>query len=458
MNVEVAAQQQFGPYRLDRLLGRGGMGEVFQAYHTEQNRVVALKLLLDELGEDDEYRRRFLRESQVTARLTDPHVIPIHSWGAIDNRLYLEMRYIDGEDLGDLLDRDGPLPPLLAIGIVSQIAGALDAAHRVRLVHRDVKPSNILLSRDESGRGVFAYLMDFGIARTISGEASTALTRIGTALGSLDYMAPERFLEQPVDARTDVYALGCVLYKCLTGERPFPVDGMGPRMNAHLVSPPPRPSTHRAGLPPALDQVVVKAMAKRPDERYPSAGALAAAARQMMGPGPLVQPVGRPSADRPPAAHPRAGRPPAPRPSTPRPSTPGPRCSAPAARSRPATSAVRPPNAGPANRYLPTVRPARPPSTASPSSPIVPAPAITPPSWQNANPPPRRRRWWLIALLFVAALLAVVYYLFGTELLALLPLDSGEPDSSFSRGIDPGVPVGDAIADQPSGIRLQAVV
>lgn len=451
MNAEDAVHQQFGPYRLDRLLGRGGMGEVFQAFHTEQNRVVALKLLLDELGEDEEYRRRFLRESQVTARLTDPHIIPIHNWGAIGNRLYLEMRYIEGEDLGDRLDRNGPMPPLLAVDIVSQIAGALDAAHRVKLVHRDVKPTNILLSRDETGFGVFAYLMDFGIARTISGEASTALTRIGTALGSLDYMAPERFLEQPVDARTDVYALGGVLYRCLTGERPFPVDGMGPRMNAHLVTPPPRVSAHRAGLPPALDQIVITAMAKNPDDRYPSAGALAAAARQLLGPGSSVAPLPRPpavgAAARPlncqtPAAHRPAARP----------LVAGPN-------HRPRTAALRPPNAGPANRYLPTVRPARNGSTASPSSPIVPAPTINPPSWLDASPTPRKRlRWWLVALVLVAVVAAVGYVLYGGELLALLPHQSGESDSNFSSAVDSGVPGGDAVGDQPGGIRLEGLV
>jgi len=282
MDVEIAEGMQFGPYRIDKVIGRGGMGEVFQAYHVEQDRVVALKLLLDELGEDDAFRRRFLRESQMTARLTDPHVVPIHSWGDIDGRLYLDMRYVDGEDLGDRIDRAGALRPGDAVDVVGQIACALDAAHRAGLVHRDVKPSNILLTGGAGHSPGFAYLVDFGIARAVSGETSAALTRAGTTLGSLDYMAPERLLEQPVDGRADVYSLACVLYECLTGERPFPVDGLGPRLSAHLNAPPPRPSLHRAGAPAAFDDVIAAGMAKRAADRIPTPGALAEAARQAL--------------------------------------------------------------------------------------------------------------------------------------------------------------------------------
>ena len=282
MNVEAEPGRLFGPYRLDQLLGRGGMGEVFRAYHVEQDRVVALKLLLEELGDDPAFRERFLRESRVTARLTDPHVIPIHNWGQIDGRLYLDMRYVEGEDLGDLIDRSGPMTPAEAVDVVSQVAGALDAAHRSGLVHRDVKPSNVLLSTDVAGPARFAYLVDFGIARATSGETAAALTRAGTTLGSLDYMAPERFLEMPVDSRADIYSLGCMLYECLTGERPFPLEGLAPRMTAHLQSPPPGPSTRRAGVPGSFDEVIATAMAKRSADRYPTAGALAEAARRAL--------------------------------------------------------------------------------------------------------------------------------------------------------------------------------
>ena len=281
---------RFGPYRLDRLIGRGGMGEVWKAYHTTQDRTVALKLLLAELGEDTEFRIRFLRESQVTARLTDPHVIPIHNWGEIDGRLYLDMRYIEGEDLGELIDRDGALAAPAGVAVISQIARALDSAHRSGLVHRDVKPSNVLLAAVEPGDDHFAYLVDFGIARSLAGNTAVALTKAGTAVGTLDYMAPERFLEQAVDGRADVYSLACVLYEALTGERPYPVEGLAARMSAHLNQPPPKPSGF--GAPAPLDEVVAKGMAKDPRDRFATAGALAAAARRALT-GPMPMP-GRP--------------------------------------------------------------------------------------------------------------------------------------------------------------------
>ncbi|MGI8723728.1 MAG: serine/threonine-protein kinase [Geodermatophilaceae bacterium] len=270
--------QQFGPYRIEGVLGRGGMGEVYRAYDETHDRHVALKLLTESLADDAGYRERFRRESQLAARLRDPHVIPIHSYGEIDGRLFLDMRLVEGEDLGEALDRDGPMPPDRAVNIIAQVARALDAAHDDGLIHRDVKPSNVLLSNPGSGED-FIYLVDFGIARTIGSGKAAALTQTGAALGSFDYMAPERFLEAAVDRRTDVYSLACLLYECLMASRPFNGDGLPTLMYAHLNLPPPRPSTQRSGIPSGLDEVIATGMAKRPDQRFARAGELGAAAR-----------------------------------------------------------------------------------------------------------------------------------------------------------------------------------
>ncbi|MDQ4036997.1 MAG: protein kinase [Actinomycetota bacterium] len=269
--------QQFGPYRIEGVLGRGGMGEVYRAYDETHDRVVALKLLAESLADDAGYRERFRRESQLAARLREPHVIPIHRYGEIEGRLFLDMRLVEGEDLGVALDRDGPMAPSRAVNIISQTARALDAAHDDGLIHRDVKPSNVLLSNPGSDED-FIYLVDFGIARTI-GSGKAALTHTGAALGSFDYMAPERFLDSGVDRRTDVYSLACLLYECLMASRPFPGDGLPTLMYAHLNLPPPRPSTQRPGIPAGLDDVLAKGMAKSPDSRFARAGDLGAAAR-----------------------------------------------------------------------------------------------------------------------------------------------------------------------------------
>jgi serine/threonine protein kinase len=265
----------FGHYQLLKLIGRGGMGEVYRAYDTKTDRIVALKVLPHHLAEDVTFQQRFRRESQAAAGLNDPHVVPIHGYGEIDGRLYLDMRLIEGRNLGTMLeDADGePLGASFAVNVVEQVATALDAAHEAGLIHRDVKPSNILITDRD-----FVYLIDFGLART-AGEKG--LTTAGNTLGTLAYMAPERFEGAQIDPRADIYALTCVLYECVTGQRPYPAESYEQQIKGHVVSPPPRPSAVDPKLS-AFDAVIAKGMAKKPEKRYQTAGELAAASRRAL--------------------------------------------------------------------------------------------------------------------------------------------------------------------------------
>ncbi|MBF6204701.1 protein kinase [Streptomyces gardneri] len=265
---------RFGGYRLERLLGKGGMGQVWLAYDTVAARRVALKLLPAELAAAEGYRKRFEREAEAVARLRDPHVPRIHRFGEIDGRLYIDMQFVEGSDLAGKLVAEGPMPPAVAVGIIGHVAAALDAAHRAGLVHRDVKPSNIVVH--PSG---FTYLIDFGIAH---GLGRTAVTTTGMAIGTLAYMAPERFTGA-VDGRADVYSLACVLYECLTGSRLYGDTDPAQQMHAHLMAPAPRAGSVRAGVPAALDAVIARGLAKEPSERFPTAGEFAAAARLAIG-------------------------------------------------------------------------------------------------------------------------------------------------------------------------------
>jgi predicted Ser/Thr protein kinase len=260
----------FGRYQLIELLGRGGMGEVWRAHDTALDRVVALKLLLPHYAQDPDFEKRFRREAHAAARLDDPHVVPIYDVGELDGRLYVTMRLINGVDLQTLLTA-GPLDAGRAVYVIEQIASALHNAHQAGLVHRDVKPSNILLAHND-----FAYLIDFGIARA-SGE--TALTSANTTVGTWAYMAPERFRSGDTEPSSDVYALACVLYECLTGEPPFPGDTLEQVAVGHMVTPPPRPSEEHDTVPSAMDQVIATGLAKQPADRYPSTVEMAAAAR-----------------------------------------------------------------------------------------------------------------------------------------------------------------------------------
>jgi serine/threonine protein kinase len=256
----------FGRYRLIELLGRGGMGEVWRAYDAGTDRVVAVKVLPADFAQDSTFEQRFRREAHAAARLNNPHVVPIHDYGEIDGRLFVDMRLIEGRDLATVI-ADGPLPPARTVEIIGQVAKALDAAHRVGLVHRDVKPSNILLDQDD-----FAYPIDFGIANDV---AATKLTNTGVLIGTLAYMAPERFTTGSADARADVYSLACVLHECLTGVQPYPGDSAEQQITGHLTLDPPKPSRLNPAIPAAFDEVIARGMAKQPTERFSSAGELA---------------------------------------------------------------------------------------------------------------------------------------------------------------------------------------
>ncbi|HUQ55610.1 serine/threonine-protein kinase [Lentzea sp.] len=321
-------EETFGPYRIEQLLGRGGMGEVHRAYDTVHDRVVALKRLSPGYHDDKDYRARFRREAQIVARLREPHVIPIHAYGEIDDRLYLDMRLVEGSDLSDLID-EGTIEPARAVRIVEQVASALDAAHADGLVHRDVKPSNILVTS-----GDFVYLVDFGIARSAS-PAATNLTASGSVVGTLDYMAPERFESGPVDGRADVYALACVLFACLAGRRPFTAEGTAAQIWAHMREAPPKASPLNPAVPAALDDVIAKGMAKDPADRYATAGALAQAA---------VQALSAPARPAPVASRPV---PPSPPGGFPRPVPAGPRFPQAPPLSQPRTPAFQPITTGP---------------------------------------------------------------------------------------------------------------
>jgi serine/threonine protein kinase len=316
--------ESFGHYQLQDVLGRGGMGQVFRAYDASTDRVIALKVLPPHLAEDPEFQERFRREARVAASLNDPHVVPIHGYGAIDGQLYVDMRLIEGRDLEQYIaENGGRLSPQRAVAVIEQVAAALDSAHNVGLIHRDVKPSNILVTTARD----FVYLIDFGIART---AADTALTHTGHTMGTMAYMAPERF-RGTTDHRADVYSLACVLYECLTGRRPYPGDSFEEQVNGHLNAVPPRPSAAAPDVPAALDAVVAKGMAKDVERRYQTAIALADDAKAaLVGtsqvaalelPAVVPAPAGPPPSASPPATPPPSATPPA----TPPPNGPDPR-------------------------------------------------------------------------------------------------------------------------------------
>ncbi len=266
-------------YRLESLLGFGGMSVVYLAEDLRLKRKVALKLLASSLAEDESFRDRFLHESELAASIDHPNIVPIYEAGTTEELLYIAMRYVEGRDLKAHLHR-GRFDTSDAIGVVAQVASALDAAHARGLVHRDVKPSNVLLDTGARPDGSdHVYLADFGLTRRVSEEAG--IGDDGHLMGTIDYVAPEQIAGEEVDGRTDVYSLGCVLYECLVGQPPFGRDSDIAVVFAHLDSEPPAPSAVRADLPEALDSVIAKALAKEPEERYPTCRELARAALEV---------------------------------------------------------------------------------------------------------------------------------------------------------------------------------
>jgi serine/threonine protein kinase len=328
MSSDPATGTEVAGYRIVERVGSGGMGVVYLAEETGLgDRPVALKLLPPASAGDPDYRARFLREMRVAAAIDHPNIVPIYRAGEDRGQLYLAMRYVHASDLRRALASEGRLEPGRALAILDQVARALDTAHARGLVHRDVKPGNILLAPPVlDGDPEHVYLVDFGLARDDSDDRS--IGGGGWFLGTPRYAAPEQAAGRPVDGRTDGYALGCVLHECLTGRPPFP-DGPGEAvLLAHLEATPPRVTAQRPDLPPAIDQVVARAMAKAPEDRFPSCRALITAARQALtqtsSPVPAPPPGGSPTSNpqAPATPAPGASAPGAPHPPGPAPSPP----------------------------------------------------------------------------------------------------------------------------------------
>ncbi len=358
-----------GGYRIEDVAGRGGMGVVYRAIQIGLDRRVALKLLAAELAGDDAFRGRFQRESRLLASIDHPNVITVHEAGEHEGSLFIAMRYVEGTDLAALVTSEGGLDRRRATALLAQVGAALDAAHARGLVHRDVKPANVLIEQREGGE--HAYLTDFGLTKAVASTAG-ALTKTGQFLGTVDFIAPEQARGQRVDARTDVYSLGCVLYTVLAGRVPFERDNQVARIFAHLNDPAPSLLDVLPDAPPELDAVVRRAMEKDPDLRFPSAGDLArAAAAAAAGDTPSAPERTVAAGDAAPAAEPAAA---------------------------PAPPAAVAPPPGP-----------RPPSPAG-ASPALPA---DPPSAPGHGD--RRARWGLAAAAALAAVVVAVVLLSGAD-------------------------------------------
>ena len=436
---ELNPGELLGGCRVEGVIARGGMGVVYRAVQLDLQRPVALKVITAERAGDPEFRERFTRESRMAAAIDHPNVVPVYAAGEENGALYIVMRYVPGRDLHALIKADGPLPAPRAAAIVAQVAAALDVAHAAGLVHRDVKPANVLLA---AGSGDHAYLSDFGLMRTL--DPLEPLTDSGSWIGTVDFASPEQLAGDRVDARSDVYSLGCVLYAALTGVPPYPRETVPATLLAHLRDPIPRPSMK--GADRHFDRIVARALAKAPDDRYPSAGdvgraALAAARGEPVtetertvaigsaAPGGVAaSEVTAPTSIAPPrtARPPRAVRsaPPDAEPAAPQRLWSG--DPAPPRRTSPPPPPPAPPRAGvPGHTRARTVRNAPLPASARPASAAAPAPAATPPA---ASPRRRRRRPRRLALLAAVAL-----PLAGIITVALLMLDGDERDVATAQ-------------------------
>jgi serine/threonine-protein kinase len=296
---------EFAGYRLLSVLGRGGLSIVYQAENPRLHNLIALKVLVPEVGNAEIFRIRFREESKIAAALNHPHVIPIHDFGSSDGLLYLAMRYVSGTDLRKLIAERGWLTPAAAVFLLDQAAGALDAAHRRGLVHRDVKPGNLLISQGtDDADPDHVYLADFGITSIMDGR--TGLASAGLSLGAARYTSPEQVQERTVLGTADQYSLGCVLYECLAGRAPFEEDSDEAIMWAHVHESPLPPSPLRPGLPPAIDAVFARVLAKDPEGRYANCREFITAARDALAtapaqardgwaPGPRTPDLGEPN-------------------------------------------------------------------------------------------------------------------------------------------------------------------
>jgi serine/threonine protein kinase len=407
----LAAGAQIAGYKIEQQIGRGGMAVVYRASDGRLNRSVALKILAPEFASDTSFRQRFIREMRAAAAVDHPNIVPVFDAGEADGALFIAMRYVSGQDLRTLLDHEGTLPPARVAHLISQAAAALDEAHSRGLVHRDVKPGNMLIgTMTGSGQPDHLYLSDFGLSKQRTSAASLTLT--GQFLGTLDYMAPEQVEGHDVDGRADLYALACTAFEMLTGQPPFRRDQNFAVLWAQLSAPAPSLTALRPDLPPAVDQVVATALSKSPGDRYPTCTAFAKALRAACGLGHSAAgpAAGLAAPPRPPTERARLPESHAPVPSpTPRAQAPAPQAQAPAPWSTGALYRPDPPYRPDAQYQPPDARyrPDAPQRPASPSLAATSWPPAPPSSTSTRHPagrPAARRRKWPAVLACIVLL------------------------------------------------------